>query len=399
MVFERYSDSAASYITLDSNNPSVYKQLYRAAKAKLKLRIKATISDATVIPEASQPESITPVRLPPHRYVPPMNPDPLKISSIITVDTSPNEAPPNVPTNISIPSIQATGNMQRQAYAQFVRDSMSSYVKGLNKENVIVNPLKPAVESEFESPVAVKQEMDEEAPVPRSFSDREHFYAELASMSKSRPTALRGVDQSFHVPGASFTVCCNSCDSTIPDAHWHCSICDDGDYDLCRDCVTTGVHCGVEGHFLIKRSIENGKVISSTTETIAPTKALKIETEKEVPGAFTSDVKEEQLSDMLEMSRTCNSCVNGKFLMLVIILRAVLTIIVFEESNFVTCAVCEDYDLCIPCHVGLKHGHHPSHSFRPVSGDSSLDAMAYLLCAPGRHMRHFAVCDGCDNVG
>lgn len=42
VLFERYSDSAASYVTLDPTNPAVYKQLYRAAKAKLKLRIKAT---------------------------------------------------------------------------------------------------------------------------------------------------------------------------------------------------------------------------------------------------------------------------------------------------------------------------------------------------------------------
>ncbi|KAL8861282.1 MAG: hypothetical protein Q9198_010534, partial [Flavoplaca austrocitrina] len=37
ITFERFSDSAGSYIALDSNNPAVYKQLYRAAKAKLKL--------------------------------------------------------------------------------------------------------------------------------------------------------------------------------------------------------------------------------------------------------------------------------------------------------------------------------------------------------------------------
>ena len=40
--FERYSDSAASYVTLDPENTGVYKQLFRAAKAKLKLRIKVT---------------------------------------------------------------------------------------------------------------------------------------------------------------------------------------------------------------------------------------------------------------------------------------------------------------------------------------------------------------------
>ena len=71
---------------------------------------------------------------------------------------------------------------------------------------------------------------------------------------------------------------------------------------------------------------------------------------------------------------------------------------VFDESNFVTCTVCDDYDLCIPCHVSLKHGHHPGHTFVPASDDTSLDSMASNLCAPGRNIRHFAVCDGCDKV-
>ncbi|EER42815.1 ZZ type zinc finger domain-containing protein [Histoplasma capsulatum H143] len=42
ITLERYSDSAGSYVVLDSENISVYKQLYRAAKAKLKLQIKVT---------------------------------------------------------------------------------------------------------------------------------------------------------------------------------------------------------------------------------------------------------------------------------------------------------------------------------------------------------------------
>ena len=44
--FERYSDSAAGWMTLDPQNSAVYKQLYRAAKAKLKLRIKASLAPA-----------------------------------------------------------------------------------------------------------------------------------------------------------------------------------------------------------------------------------------------------------------------------------------------------------------------------------------------------------------
>jgi next-to-BRCA1 protein 1 len=59
VVFERYSDSSASYVTLDSDKPQVYKTLFRAAKAKLKLRLRATIPGEqleapTVAPTASQ---------------------------------------------------------------------------------------------------------------------------------------------------------------------------------------------------------------------------------------------------------------------------------------------------------------------------------------------------------
>lgn len=75
-----------------------------------------------------------------------------------------------------------------------------------------------------------------------------------------------------------------------------------------------------------------------------------------------------------------------------------LTSIVFDESTFVTCTVCDDYDLCIPCHVGLKHGHHPSHAFEPASKDTILDTLAAKLCSAGRNMRHGAICDGCDEV-
>lgn len=53
MLLERFSDSSASYVPLSVQNPSSYKQLYRAAKAKLKLRLKATVQneDYTSVPE------------------------------------------------------------------------------------------------------------------------------------------------------------------------------------------------------------------------------------------------------------------------------------------------------------------------------------------------------------
>jgi next-to-BRCA1 protein 1 len=54
-VFERYSDSSASYVTLDSDKPQVYKTLFRAAKAKLKLRLRASIPGEQLEAPAAAP--------------------------------------------------------------------------------------------------------------------------------------------------------------------------------------------------------------------------------------------------------------------------------------------------------------------------------------------------------
>ena len=239
-------------------------------------------------------------RLTSHRYVPPVTSDALdehpKLSNLSNLSLSNNAS-----SKLSVASTpstfsQGTGG-QRHAYAQF----MSSYVKGLAVPNTSNAPQSTESELKDERPLAdEKLEVEDEAPVPQTFR-----------LTHLRPTALRAVDQDFDVPASCFTVCCNNCTITIPDAHWHCSICEDGDYDICEECVASGAHCGVEGHFLIKRLIENGKVISSTTETV-PKKTVTIsDSENIIPPAFTSQVKEEHSSEMLELSRTCNSCVNG----------------------------------------------------------------------------------------
>ena len=311
VVFERYSDSAGSYITLDSNNPSVYKQLYRAAKAKLKLRLKATITEMPspkpAIPEA---EPVTTDRLTSHRYVPPMNPDPLQvdvakssISDLRSLGAALAAAAPLAhPDNT---------DMQRRAYVQKLRSS--------NLNIPAIQSLKPEADmpKAEETTKAIKEEPleegDGEAPLPGFFNARHHFYAQIESMARdSQNTLCSPPDQAFTVPGVAFTICCNNCDAGIPDAHWHCSICDDGDFDLCGKCVEKGILCDVEDHWLIKRIVKDGKVINSTTETIAPKKHAKVEDENDVPGAFDSNIKEEVLQETPDMSRTCNSCVQGE---------------------------------------------------------------------------------------
>ena len=116
------------------------------------------------------------------------------------------------------------------------------------------------------------------------------------------------------------------------DAHYHCSICDGGDYDLCEGCIASGKLCPGDGHWLVKRFIQNGRVISSTTERLPPKPKAQpnvklvptVETpsavstttavstvqpslEKIVPGAFSTDIK----SEPLVATRTCNSCIEG----------------------------------------------------------------------------------------
>lgn len=156
--------------------------------------------------------------------------------------------------------------------------------------------------------------------------------------------------------------------------HFHCSVCDGGDYDLCPACVDLGIHCPGKGHWMVKRFVTNGSVVNSTTQRIPP--KTRPEQCHEIPGAFT---EEKQSVPVEEPTRTCNCCVK-----------------ILPEKEFVTCLACEDYDLCMDCHVSNKHGHHPGHTFKAATPETVLPKVANFLCNSGRNVRHSAVCDGCD---
>ncbi|KAF2840009.1 hypothetical protein M501DRAFT_931424 [Patellaria atrata CBS 101060] len=320
VVFERFSDSAGAYIVLDPENPQVFKTLFRAAKAKLKLRLRATLPSSD-----SSPASI-----------PSPTPQP-------TEKLAENATPPPI---VSSTPRTSTGPAQ----------------------TTVKTREPPTAEPKFGS--------GDEAPTPRPFTARDNFFTELANLSKERELAIRMKGAPHPAPQmSSWSVYCNSCDRPMMNEHYHCSICDDGDYDLCRACVEAGTHCPGEGHWLIKRFVKNGNVINSTTERIAPKPKQHEVTEKEMPGAFTSEEKKAEAVP----TRTCNSCVK-----------------VLPENQFVTCIACEDYDLCVPCHIERKHGHHPGHGFKPATADTVVSSVAEALCAPGRNVKHAALCDGCD---
>lgn len=123
-------------------------------------------------------------------------------------------------------------------------------------------------------------------------------------------------------PTGLFCIDCNYCGRSIPNEHYHCSTCDDGDYDLCLQCVDSGVSCPGEGHWLIKRLVKEGVVTNSTTETIAPRefKPLVIKQEEYQPSksepepqptpASTSE-KVPSLSSPPSNERICNACLSG----------------------------------------------------------------------------------------
>lgn len=379
-IFERYSDSAAAFVTLDPNNSSVYKQLYRAAKAKLKLRIKATIipketglglgRQATVEDEIPgvEADSTPKVVLPPpssaQRTSTQKNVQSGGLRKIVSL---PVAHPPVPAPKVSQPSVT---QLQRGFEDLMVsRSTRQSVLKELDE---IMNDVCTYKDGSSESVdyFAGLPEIPFKQPHKKT-TDTIHgnlmqHFGDLSAMEmplKQCPYAQAN---------SSFTVFCNNCSRPIVNVHYHCGVCDDGDFDLCLDCTGKGISCSDDNHWMIKRTIENGKVSSSTTETLPPkttynnSKTTLIETEEE-----------EQITD--DATRTCNSCIQE-----------------FPEENFVTCTSCEDYDLCVPCHTGLQHGHDPKHGFAPAVEAAVLDPLAHALLQPGRNAGHHAICDNCN---
>ncbi|KAJ5566316.1 Zinc finger ZZ-type [Penicillium sp. DV-2018c] len=358
VILERYSDSAGSYIRLDCDNIAVYKQLYRAAKAKSKLRIKVTTltppdtSTSTPVPSESVPtvpmESTNHTR---HSYLetvlgsPPTNFCPVMNSAEVNHNSGVNELPLN-PYRYNPPVPHMTGEKEL--------------------------PLRQSRYRSFE--------LDEET----------HQFPVISHNS----------------PNGMFCIDCNKCGRSIANAHYHCSICENGDYDLCLQCVGSGVTCDGEAHWLIKRTVINGVVTNSTTETIPPrnqpaeSKPLagtpvqrEVITKPviQVPESAQESARESTPgtvgpSACLEAAMEsddkpmCNGCCRET-----------------DESNLVRCNECEDYDLCLRCLLRNKHGHHPGHTFQLGSDRNfCLKNLITSRCLPGRQFRHAAVCDGCD---
>lgn len=188
---------------LDSDNFAVYKQLYRAAKAKSKLRIKATTVDSSAsVQPSTQPQPLTDELFPTrHSYLETVLSSPIPVAQ---PETLPSTSETTLPSNLTAPSINLA-------------------------------------------------------------SDQPHYRDFDMEQDKLRFPVI-----SHNSPSGMFCIDCNNCGRSIANEHYHCSICEYGDYDLCPQCVDAGASCRGEGHWLIKRVVEGGLVTNSTTEKIPP---------------------------------------------------------------------------------------------------------------------------------
>ncbi|KAI5811615.1 hypothetical protein DFH27DRAFT_621097, partial [Peziza echinospora] len=341
VLFERWSDSAASYVVLDSNKPAVYKQLYRAAKAKLKLRIKVSHP----LPEGKFDL--------PHVVLAPL-PQPFTASASNETLLPPYASTTTLPIPDQ-PEVQAIPPAQPAEMVipfESVSAAVAAYFDGDEGRTVLRATIGEEMEKEIEKRSLISQSVASLAAPSTT--------AEPSVAPKPKPLTMKQV----------YAVYCNVCSVDVDSAHFHCGICDGGDFDLCEKCVTEGKHCLNEQHWMVKRSITNGEVVSSREYM-----RINFSLSSKAAEPAAEENEEEQAQDA---SRTCNCCCKD-----------------FPEAKFIECTVCPDYDLCLSCHVKQNHGHDPSHKFRPALPGTVLTSYAQNILEPGRNFLHFATCNGC----
>ncbi|UNI15814.1 hypothetical protein JDV02_002311 [Purpureocillium takamizusanense] len=373
IMMERYSDSAAAYVMLDPANASVYKQLYRAAKAKSKLKLRVTILNRE---ERTSPKPVSVE-------------DEVEATSVVETNESASvKAELPEPTTAT-----AAVSLAAHTYAMDSPIATTKPPSNLTEAwSMALDEQIKKLEQNSTHVAALASQLGVTCRVTESADD------DASAKDNSSATTL--APSQSGAPACGFAVCCNSCDKTIPEAHFHCSTCDDGDFDLCQSCVERGITCYSNEHWLIKRTVKDGQIVNSTTETIAPkpkatpaqteqSQSAEQEAERSVPVTANYTpyrVEQPPISCVaanrwasLGNMRTCNCCVRE-----------------LPENQFVHCTTCEDYDLCQPCFARDIHGHHPKHGFVPAVAGTQMPDHIKVKMAPGRNQMHHAICDGCD---
>ncbi|EFE42160.1 ZZ type zinc finger domain protein [Trichophyton verrucosum HKI 0517] len=326
----RYSDSAGEYLTLDSEQPAGYKQLYRAAKAKLKLRIQV---DRVYTDAHDEPEEETPAET--------------IVDNLIDdhgMEAKPEELSEQPQSGFEFAIENGHLPEPSQTLPEKVSSPRSSYL-----DTVLEH--RPA-----ESPSATRM---------------------LGSRSVCRLPPILPANTSTATYSCSIMIDCNLCKASIPNEHYHCSVCEGGDCDLCQECIDAGNLCPAGTHWLIKRSLNDGQLVSSTTEIVGPKffKPVEEEGEKEEskeeskpeskpePEA-TSKVESQPKSqepEVAEIIRDPDYRPSEP-----VIHRALCDMCDCQIINArYKCIDCPNWDVCASCVGDVKYSH-PGHRFVPL---------------------------------
>lgn len=299
---------------------AVYKQLYRAAKAKSKLKIRVTAKEelpkplpkpVTVEdePEVS-PSSSTP-EVPAEEKPEEPKEEPSTTPSPAADAPAPSPKPMELPIRSNTHGVPFTKPMSSNSQLRDMFDSeLSAFI---DRQAGLMRPTKISPKTDNQQTAASK--LFPPSPPPPA------------------PRAPGSFAVFCPATGTTFAVCCNICEEAVPDVHYHCSICDDGDFDLCQSCVNEGRTCHSDSHWLIKRNKVDGQIVNSTTEKITPkvnkpkvnkkqTNENGLQPQDETPAQLARHVPSICQMPALDESamwqtlpnnfRTCNCCVRGE---------------------------------------------------------------------------------------
>lgn len=202
-----------------------------------------------VLPQRSRPSSASSLPLPPQRPKPEtesaLKPTPAK--PYPTEDESPDQTirylPPRTPPSVPLVKIE----LSREAIPTEPHKARSA-LSAIPAESIQVYLARKAAE---QAAAGVDDEKSQHA----------------TNRSPKTVTDDKGATTTISLDGTY----CDNCDRPIREDYYHCSICSEGDFNLCSACLDVGYHCSVPEHWMVKRQIEDGKLVTSVTETeIAP---------------------------------------------------------------------------------------------------------------------------------
>jgi len=394
IFIERYSDSAAAYVMLQAENIAVYKQLFRAAKAKSKLKLRVSLKESEDKPATPQPVTVEDAPETPS-LVDGADAQPASVSESAPPSPSPAPSASSTQTTLPLRSYEPPSPIASNPVPQGDRlQALEGQLRSLVERNVgmtanLDDSLRLIMDRNTGMASHLAQQQQQLRAMLRTKCcsvDTAVATPEPAQPSTPESPAVTSPTTVCGVAGPGFAVCCNSCECPMPDAHYHCSTCDDGDFDLCPPCVEKGITCYSNEHWLIKRNITDGHIVASTTEKVAPKLRKQHQKKEEFKQEATPVTKLEAVLNpaiqpwaILNNMRTCNCCIKE-----------------LPEKEFLHCDSCPDYDLCIRCFGDNNHGHHPKHSFSPAVAGTNMPSYIKSKMAPGRNQMHYAICDGCD---